>query len=216
MREFEQPVALVIGAGRGVGRAVAQALAARGACLAVVDITPVNLDQTLAQIQATGGQARDYICDVGKLMPVQTMIDQVLADWGRIDVLVNCAAVRPQAALLEMDEWDLRRTMEVNLVGSFFLLQQVGRVMRSAGGGVIINLVAGSQAEPRPAESAFAASMAGLQALSQQAAQELSPYGIQVYAVQSRTMGWTETPQVDQRAVEEIVLLSSKADKSSV
>lgn len=210
MTESDQQIALITGAGRGIGRAAAEALAARGACVAACDITPVNLDITLANILAAGGRAKDYICDIGKLMPVQTMIDQVLADWGRIDVLINCSAVRPRAAILVMDEWDLRRTVEVNLVGTFFLLQQVGRVMRDAGGGVIINLAAAPEQEQTLEESAYMASMAGLLALTQQAAQELSQYGIRVHAVQSREIGWAQAAQVDPQVVTQIVSLCSR------
>jgi 3-oxoacyl-[acyl-carrier protein] reductase len=205
MGDFQEQVVLITGAGLGIGRAAAQAFAQQGACVAGVDITPVNLDITLANIRSAGGKAQDYICDVGKLMPVQIMIDQVLADWGRIDCLVNCTSVRPRAALLAMDEWDFRRTLEVNLTGAFFLIQQVGRIMRQAGGGTMVHLIAPlQQVQGWPELGGFAASQAGLAGLVQAAGRELEPYGIQVNGV---CPSGIEDAALVQRAVERIIQL---------
>jgi NAD(P)-dependent dehydrogenase (short-subunit alcohol dehydrogenase family) len=181
--EFCEQVVLVTGAGRGIGRAIAEAFAARGARVAANDVTPINLDVTLQRIQAAGGQAKDYVFDVGKQMPVRSMVEQVLADWGRIDVLINNAAVQPRAALLEMDEWDWRRTLDVNLSGPFFTMQQVGRAMRQHGG-AIVNLAAALERTSAWQErAAFVASKAGLIGLTRQAADELAVYHIRVNAV---------------------------------
>jgi NAD(P)-dependent dehydrogenase (short-subunit alcohol dehydrogenase family) len=83
-----------------------------------------------------------------------------------------------------MDEWDWHRTLEVNLTGAFLMTQSAGRVMRAQGGGVMINLVTESTSEDSH-KAAFLASMSGLEALTRQAAQELSPYGIQVHVVKT-------------------------------
>ncbi len=109
-------------------------------------------------------------------------------DFGRIDILVNHAAVEPRSALLDMDEWDWHRVLDVNLTGAFLMTQSVGRVMREQGGGVIINIISEAGRDESPLRAAFFASMAGLEVFSQQAAQELAPYGIQVYAVRSNTV----------------------------
>lgn len=182
MGDFDHQVALVTGAGRGLGGLVAEALAARGAIIAANDITPVNLDLTLEHIRASGGLARDYVFDVSKLMPVQTMVDQVLADWGRIDVLVSNARVRPRAPLLEMDEWDWHRTLAVNLSGAFLVLQQVALAMRRQGGGAIV-IIAPQETFSQPGYAAYLASQAALVSLATQAASELAPYNIRVNAI---------------------------------
>ncbi len=192
--DFTGKVVLVTGAGRGLGRAIAEAFASRSACVAANDVSPVNLDLTLQHIQAAGGLAQEYVFDMAKLMPVQNMIDQVLADWGRIDILVNNAAVRPQYSVLEFDAWDWQRTLEVNLSGAFYATQLVGKAMRKQGGGAIVNIAASFGSGPglarqglaRPSlvrQSAFYASKLGLLGLTRAAAEELAADHIRVNAV---------------------------------
>jgi 3-oxoacyl-[acyl-carrier protein] reductase len=184
MSEFKDKVVLVTGAGRGIGRSIALAFAQQGARLAANDISPVNLDQTVASIRAAGGQAQDYVADVAKKMPVQAMIEQILDEWERIDILVNNAGVEPHASLLDMDEWDWHRTLDVNLTGAFLTIQSVGRVMREQGGGVIVNIssIAG-RAFGLKDRAAYVASKMGLIGLTREAARELAAYNIRVNAV---------------------------------
>ncbi len=105
-------------------------------------------------------------------------------DFGRIDILINHAAVEPHVPLLNIDEWDWHRVLDVNLTGSFLMTQSVGRVMRAQGSGVIISLITGSTRDGN-AEAAFIASMNGLDGLTRQAARELAPYGIKVYSIEN-------------------------------
>ncbi len=181
MGDFTDKVVLVTGAGKGAGRAIAEAFAARGALVAANDVTPINLDETAARITASGGRVRAYVEDVAKKMPVQTLVKAVQDDWGRIDILVNCAEVEPRAPLLEMDDWDWQRTLDVNLSGTFLLMQNVGRVMRAQGGGVMVNL--GARARDPEKRAAYLASKAGLVALTEQAAGEFAAENIRVYLV---------------------------------
>lgn len=177
-------VVLITGAGKGSGRALARALAERGAIVAANDISPVNVEEVVDQILAQGGRAKAYVEDVAKKLGAQNLIKQVEDEFGRLDVLVNHASVRPHDALLDMDEWDWHRTLDVNLTGAFLMTQSAGRVMQSQGSGVIINLVTLSQ-ESAGNEAAFAASMQGLAGFTSQAARELSPYGIRVHLVET-------------------------------
>lgn len=184
MDRLKDKVVLITGAGKGSGRSLAQAFAERGAIVAANDISPVNVEEVLQQIVAKGGHTKAYIDDVAKKVGAQTLVKQVEDDFGRIDILINHAAVEPHVSLLDMDEWDWHRVLDVNLTGAFLMIQSVGRLMRARGSGVIINLITARQAE---GEAAFFASMQGLDALTRQAAHELSRYGIQVYAVESQT-----------------------------
>jgi NAD(P)-dependent dehydrogenase (short-subunit alcohol dehydrogenase family) len=182
--DFTGKVVLVTGAGRGLGRLIAEAFAGRGASVAANDVSPVNLDLTLQHIQASGGLVKDYVFDMAKLMPVQNMIDQILAGWGRIDILVNNAAVRPLFPLLEFDAWDWQRTLEVNLSGAFYATQLVGKAMRQQGGGAILNIAASlDDSRGLAGQSAFYASKLGLLGLTRVAADELAACHIRVNAL---------------------------------
>jgi NAD(P)-dependent dehydrogenase (short-subunit alcohol dehydrogenase family) len=180
--DMTNKVVLITGAGRGAGRALAESFAAGGACVAANDISPINVEQVVAGITARGGNARAYIEDVAKKVGVQALVNAVEDDFGGIDILVNHAAVDPRFDLLDLDEWDWHRTLDVNLTGAFLMTQSVGRVMRAKGGGVIVNMVGHAGADSEK-EAAYHASLAGLAALSDLAARELIPHGIHVFSV---------------------------------
>lgn len=185
MSEFTDKVVLVTGAGRGIGRAIAEAFASQGAIVAANDLTPVNLDQTIANISASGARSRPYVFDVAKKMPVQAMLEQVVEDWGRLDIVINNAGVEPHAPLLDMDEWDWQRTLEVNLSGPFYIIQSAGRIMREqGGGGAVVNIASiAGRAHGLKDRAAYVASKTGLIGLTREAARELAAYGIRVNAV---------------------------------
>ena len=183
MNSFDGKVVLVTGAGRGAGKAIAEAFAARGAKVALNDISPVNVDEVVAQITASGGKAKAYVEDVAKKVSVQAMINYVTDDWGRVDILVNCANVEPHTSLLDLDEWDWHRTLDVNLTGAFLLIQSVGRVMREQEGGVIVNVIPVAGRAEMPDRAAYVASKFGLAGLTRQAALELAPHDVRVNAV---------------------------------
>ncbi len=181
MEDLAGKVALITGAGRGLGRALSLAFSARGVRVAANDISPINLDETMAQIRAAGGQAQDYVADIASKLALQTMLDQIHDAWGRLDILIQHARVKPRAALLAMDEWDWRRTLDVNLTGAFLALQSAGRMMRPLGGGAILNLIE-TPGSPE-CQSAWRASQNGLAALTLAAAQEFRAYNIRVNAI---------------------------------
>ena len=184
MDDFKDQVVLVTGAGRGLGRAIAEAFAARGAVVAANDLTPVNLDETVLRILAAGGRAHPYVFDVAKRLPVQAMVEGIVDNLGRIDILINNAGVEPHAPILDMDEWDWQRTLDVNLSGPFFAMQHAGRAMRQQGGGIIVNIASiAGRAHGLKDRSAYVASKQGLIGLTREAAREFAAYNIRVNAV---------------------------------
>ena len=184
MAIFQDQVVLITGAGRRRGRSIAQAFANQGAIIAANDLTPINLDDTLDQITAAGGRAREYIFDIAKKMPVQALLEQVRDDWGRLDICVHCAQVKPRATLLDMDEWDWRRTIDVNLSSAFFLLQSAGRIMRQQGNGRIICVISTPGEDfSQNGFSAVQSSKTGLTGFLLSAAQELGESGIWVNGI---------------------------------
>jgi NAD(P)-dependent dehydrogenase (short-subunit alcohol dehydrogenase family) len=184
MNNLKDKVILITGAGKGSGRILAKALAERGAVVAANDISPINVEEIVDHINAQGGRSKAYIEDVAKKVGAQHLIKQVEDDLGPIDVLINHAAVEPHIPLLDMDEWDWHRVLDVNLTGVFLMIQSVGRVMRAQGSGMIINLITAPDSKVEN-EAAFVASMYGLEGLTLEAARELNPYGIRVYAVEN-------------------------------
>ena len=183
MDRLTDKIVLITGAGKGSGRRLAQAFAEQGAIVAANDVSPINVEEVVNQIVAKGGRAKAYVDDIAKKVAVQNIINQVEDDFGRIDILIHHAAVEPNIPLLDMDEWDWHRTLDVNLTGAFLMAQSAGRVMRARGSGVIINLITDLTGEVVQNKAAFIATMNGLDGFTRQAARELSPYGIQVHSV---------------------------------
>ena len=184
MDEFVGKVALITGAGRGLGREISIAFSSLGVAVAANDINPINLDETVNLILQAGGNANAYVFDIAKRMPIEGMVTQVLDQFRHIDILVNHASVEPEALILDMDEWEFHRTLDVNLGGPFFCMQHVGRAMREHGGGAIVNIVSPIwKRKPYMRQAAHLSSQAGLLGLTRAAAQEFSPYKIRVNAV---------------------------------
>ena len=182
MNNLKDKVILITGAGKGSGRRLSEALAERGAIIAANDISPINVEEVVDVITKRGGHAKPYIEDVAKKAGAQYLVKQVEDEFGRIDVLINHASVQPRVPLLDMDEWDWHRVLDVNLTGAFLMTQSTGRVMRSQGSGIIINLLTADQ-ESVKNEAAFVASMKGLQGLTRESAEELGQYGIKAHAI---------------------------------
>lgn len=180
MSQFKNKIVLITGSGLGLGRKLAKAFAAQGAHLALNDLMPNNIETLEAEINEAGGTAKSYALDVAKKLPVQALVNLVEEDFGRIDILINHASVQPHHYLIDMDEWDWRRTLDVILTGTFLVSQSVGRVMRVNGGGTILNIGPSAGENPR---GAYLAAKAGVLALTQAAAPEFSEHNIHINAL---------------------------------
>ncbi|MCP4360879.1 MAG: SDR family NAD(P)-dependent oxidoreductase [Chloroflexi bacterium] len=184
MIHLANKVAIVTGAGRGVGVCIAQELGAAGVRVAVNDINPDRAAKTADQIVASGGQAVGIAADVSNKFQCAHLIETTRAEWGQVDILVNNAAVMPQAAILKMDEWDWNRCLEVNLKAPFFMSQLCGRVMADENqkrGGIILNIASTAGVfAPLSNRAAYCASKAGLVGFTRECAREFGAYGIKV------------------------------------
>ncbi|HFQ94697.1 MAG TPA: SDR family NAD(P)-dependent oxidoreductase [Anaerolineae bacterium] len=180
-------VAIVTGAGRGIGTAIAHKLAQAGARVAVNDLNPDRAERVAAAIREGSGQAIGVMADVSNKFQCVHLVETTREEWGQLDILVNCAAIRPQSTILKMDEWEWQRVLDVNLKGAFFMSQLCGRVMNDENGvqgGVIINI--GSTAgweTPLENQAAYCAAKAGMVGFTRECAHEYAAYGIRVYAL---------------------------------
>lgn len=182
--DFKDQVVLVTGAGRGIGRAIALAFARAGARVAVNDINPDTCEAVAQEIRSSGGQAAAFHADVANKLAVQSMLIDLEDRWGRVDILINNAGVEPHKPIVQLDEWDWNRTIDVNLKGAFLCSQSAGRMMIKQGGGVIVNIasIAGRAAGLRD-RSAYVASKTGLIGFTKECAREFAAHHIRVNAV---------------------------------
>ncbi len=170
---------LVCGAGRPLGRNVAVTLARAGADLALHDLNLRSLEATAEQARALGAHCRTYVSDGGKGLPVRALIEDVVADFERLDALVHALHADPPGGLLSLDEWDWQHSLELNLNGPFLLLQTAAPLMQAQGGGAFVFLLSGLD---NPAAPALMASQHALAALVEAASAELMPYNIKCSA----------------------------------
>jgi 3-oxoacyl-[acyl-carrier protein] reductase len=175
-------IVLVTGAGGGIGRAAAEKLGGQGAVVCVNDINPDSAAETARAVETAGGRGKVYLADISKKFPVQAMFNEIEDDWARLDAVIHCARVMPQKPILEMDEWEWRRTLEVNLTGAFNILQIAGRVMAAGGGGRIV-LVVEAAGELR-GFGAVEAARRGVLGLVEAVRDELGEAGVQVEVAQ--------------------------------
>lgn len=177
-------VALINGAGHSLGLALANAFISAGGVVAASDPSPVLLEKSVAALRSAGGQVKAYPGELRGRRAAQSLAERVYDDWGRLDVLVNSAQARPQAAFVELDENEWQRALEVNLSAPFYLMQAAGGIMARQGGGVMLNIaVAEAIALQEDEPAAFLAGKMGLVSLTRAAARELEGDNIRVHAL---------------------------------
>ena len=181
-------VAVVTGGAAGIGAAIARAFVSKGTRVAIVDL---DFEAAHAQAGKLGQNARAVACNVADPSSVNGAVRAVLAEFGRVDILVNCAGVvfLAPAEDLTPEQWDT--TLGVNLKGTFLMSQQIGRAMLAAGSGKIINIASQAASVALDQHAAYCASKAGVLGLTRVLAAEWAPRGITVNAI-SPTVVLTE------------------------
>jgi len=192
--------ALVTGAGAGIGRAVAIALAQSGANVAVNDLNLERAEDVTDEITEQGGTAVALHGDISNRFQVANMIEQTRDAFGKIHILVNCAGIFKAEPILKIDEWDWRRQIEVNTIGTFFVMQLVGRVMADEGGGVIVNL-ASTAGFPNPIDEGmgYVAGKTSIIGMTRQASRELGANNIRVNAICAGNINEADMPKVTEK-----------------
>ncbi len=187
-------VALITGAGSGIGRACARALADAGATIVAADIDLAAAQATADDIAAGQKQALAVRVDVGDLGQIDAMVEKAIAAYGRIDIVVNNAGVTRSADIMDLTEADWDRIHRVNAKGVFFCLQRVAREMIAQRGGRIINIASiAGKGFRATSNAAYAASKGAVISLTYTASQQLAKHDINVNAI---CPGVTMTPLV--------------------
>jgi len=176
-------VAIVTGAAQGIGKEIATALAQEGADLAVVDVNLEQAEKTAQELAALGRKTMALKVDVSKSAEVDEMVNKILDKFGKIDILVNNAGITRDNLLLRMkeEEWDL--VISINLKGTFNCLKAVTRPMIKARSGKIVNIASIIGIAGNAGQANYAASKAGVIALTKSAAKELASRNVNVNAV---------------------------------
>ena len=176
-------VAAVTGAGNGIGKACALALACSGARIALLDISASAMEQTRQEIAALGGSSTAYVCDVSKVAEIKQSYEAIAQSYGKLDIAVNSAGVNVQQLGEDVTEeaWD--KVLGINAKGSFFCCQAAGRIMMQQKQGKIINIGSAMSVVGYVKRSAYCASKGAVAQFTKVLAGEWAPYNITVNTV---------------------------------
>ena len=188
--KLEGQVAVVTGAGRNIGEAIARLLATEGAKVAVIDLDRGRGDAVAEAIGEAGGEAASFVADVSNSDHVQGLIAAVVERFGRIDILVNNVAVSDNRSILEITEEEWDRTIAVTLTAPFLMAKYAAlRMVEQGSGGKIVNIGSTSGHRGRARAVAYSAAKGGVANLTRSLAYQLAPHGIRVNTVSPNKTG---------------------------
>ena len=197
-------VAIVTGAARGLGRAIAETLAQSGAKVACVDVKAELLAETVSAIQAAGGTAMAWTCDVTDSERVSAVVEEVATTWGGLHILVNNAGITKDTLIMRMkdEQWDA--VIGINLRGTFLFTRTASRYLMKAERGRIINIASVSGITGNPGQANYSASKAGIIGLTRTVATELAGRNITVNAVAPGFIATEMTAALSEEIVAEV------------
>jgi len=181
--QLEGQVAVVTGAGTGIGRATAATLARQGAAVVAVARTAANLESIAAEIRAAGGQALAVPTDVAEERRVARLVERTLAEYGQIDILVNNAGTNVRAPIHQIKTEDWRTILDSNATGTFLCTRAVVPYMMERKSGKIINVSSGAGKRGSATRAAYSAAKFGVVGFGQAVQADLKEYGITVSVV---------------------------------
>ena len=183
-------VAIVTGAGRNIGEDTSKLFASEGATIAVVDLDRARGQKVAADIVAAGGKAKSFICDVGKEEDIINCVNDVMAAFGRIDILINNAAISDNKNMFDLSTEDWNRVLAITLTAPFLFSKHVAKAMIARGnGGNIVNVSSTSGYYGRDRAIAYTAAKGGVVNLTKSMAIQLAPHNIRVNAVVPNKIG---------------------------
>jgi len=181
---LEGKVALVAGASRGIGRAIAIAFAEQGADVIVSSRKQADLDIVAKEIQQTGRKGVAIASHMAKVEDSKSLVAKIKDQFGRIDILVNCAGTNPYfGQMIDAEEWAWDTTFNVNLKGPFLLSQIVARLMKETGGGNILNIASVGGFKPGYNQAIYSVTKAGMIMLTEAMSAEWAQFNIRVNAI---------------------------------
>jgi 3-oxoacyl-[acyl-carrier protein] reductase len=192
MYDFKGKTALVTGAARGIGRAIALELARGGANLALCDVNEAAAQEAVEQARQAGApQARFYKFDVADSAACNAAVESVVSDLGGLHILVNNAGISIDALLMRFKDEDWKKTLDINLTGAFNLMRAASRPLMKAKCGAVVNVASVVGEMGNAGQAAYSASKGALIALTKTVARELASRGVRVNAV---APGFIDTP----------------------
>lgn len=188
--KLQNQVAIITGAGRNIGEEIAQLFAVEGAKVAVVDMDKGRGEKVASAIRAAGGEAIAVVANVSAAGDVKALVKTVVAKWGKVDILINNAAISDNKTIFNITEKEWNDTIAVTLTGPFLVAKYVAEQMVEQGqGGKIINIASTSGHLGRDLAIAYTAAKGGVLNLTRSMAVQLAPYNIRVNSVSPNRVG---------------------------
>jgi 3-oxoacyl-[acyl-carrier protein] reductase len=205
---LQYKVAVITGAGRGIGEATALKFAREGAKVVIADLNQEDIDQTVASIKEEGGEAIGMLVNVTSRTDVKAVLDKTVEAYGRVDVVVNNAGITADAQLLKMtdEQWD--KVIDVNLKGVFTVAQEAAAIMKQQNSGVILNASSIVGSFGNFGQTNYAAAKWGVNGMTKTWAKELGRYNIRVNAV---APGFILTPMTEKMPEKVLNIMKEKS-----
>jgi 3-oxoacyl-[acyl-carrier protein] reductase len=200
MKQLENQIAVVTGAGRGIGRAIALKFAAQGADIVAVDLKTEFVQETVEEVRKLGRKAWAVAANVSEAASVEAAVEQILKEAGHVDILVNNAGITKDGLVMRMSEADWDAVLDINLKGTFLFTKALSRALLKQKSGRIVNIASVIGLIGNAGQCNYAASKAGVIGLTKSCAREFASRGITVNAI---APGFIQTAMTDKLSQEQ-------------